>query len=151
VVATGHDELAHADFAPFRALAAMPWAMTAHIVYRAIDPAAPATFSRTIVGEVIRGEIGFDGVLISDDLSMRALGGGLGERVQRALGAGCDLVLHCNGDRAEMEEVVAAAGPMTPEAAARLARGESIRLPPGEFDREKSERRFDTLLASAAA
>jgi beta-N-acetylhexosaminidase len=145
VIATGHDELSRTDFAPFRTLAAMPWAMTAHIVYRAIDPAAPATFSRTVVGEVIRGDIGFDGALISDDLSMRALGGGLGERVQRALAAGCDLVLHCNGDRAEMEEVVAAAAPMTPETAARLARGEGLRRPAGEFDREGAERRFDAL------
>ena len=76
VVETGADELSRTDFAPFRALAAMPWAMTAHIVYRAIDPAAPATLSRRVIGEIIRGEIGFDGVLVSDDLSMRALGGG---------------------------------------------------------------------------
>ena len=99
VVTIADHELSRTDFAPFRALAAMPWAMTAHIVYRALDPAAPATFSRTMIGEIIRGEIGFGGVLISDDLSMRALGGALGERVRRALGAGCDLVLHCNGDR----------------------------------------------------
>jgi beta-N-acetylhexosaminidase len=152
VVVSGHDELWHSDFAPFRALAAMPWAMTAHIVYRAIDPAAPATFSRTVIGEVIRGGIGFDGVLISDDLSMHALGGalgggGLGERVQRALAAGCDLVLHCNGDRDEMEEVAAAAPPLIPEAAARLARGEAMRCRPGEFDREAIEHRFEALLA----
>jgi beta-N-acetylhexosaminidase len=148
-VITEHDELSRTDFAPFRALAAMPWAMTAHIVYRAIDPAAPATFSRTIIGEIIRGEIGFNGVLISDDLSMRALGGRLGERVQRALAAGCDLVLHCNGDRSEMEEVARAATPMTPEGAARFARGEAMRRAPGDFDRGQSERRFDALLAGA--
>ena len=147
VVLAGHDELSRSDFAPFRGLAMMPWAMTAHIVYRAIDLAAPATFSRTVIGEIIRGEIGFDGVLISDDLSMQALGGKLGERVQRALAAGCDLVLHCNGDRDEMEEVVAAAAPLTLEAAARLARGEARRHWPGEFDREEAERRFGALLA----
>ncbi len=151
VVETEHDELSRTDFVPFRALATAPWAMTAHIVYRAIDPAAPATFSQTVIGEIIRGEIGFDGVLISDDLSMRALGGGLGERVGRAIGAGCDLVLHCNGDRAEMEEVVSAAAPMTPEAAARLARGAAMRCPPAAFDRESAERRFDALLARAPA
>ncbi|HUC71864.1 MAG TPA: beta-N-acetylhexosaminidase [Stellaceae bacterium] len=149
MVVTGHDELSRSDFAPFRALAAMPWAMTAHIVYRAIDAAAPATFSPTVIGGIIRGEIGFEGVLISDDLSMRALGGGLRERVQRALAAGCDLALHCNGDRAEMEEVVAAAPPMTRQAAARLIRGEGLRRPSGEFDREGAERRFDALLAAA--
>ena len=146
VVVTAHHELSRTDFAPFRGLAAMPWAMTAHVVYRTLDPAVPATFSRTMVGEVIRGEIGFGGVLISDDLSMRALGGAFSERVRRALNAGCDLVLHCNGDRGEMEEVVAAATPLTSEAAARLARGEAMRRRPGEFDRQEAERRFDALL-----
>ncbi len=149
LVETGHDELSRTDFAPFRALAAMPWAMTAHIVYRGIDPAAPATLSPRVIAEIIRGEIGFYGVLISDDLSMRALGGGLGERARRALDAGCDLALHCNGDRAEMEEIVAAARPVSPEGAARLARGASMRFVPAEFDRCEAERRFDVLMAEA--
>ena len=104
---------------PFRALAAMPWAMTAHIVYIGFDPTAPATLSRRVIAEIIRGEIGFDGVLVSDDLSMRALGGRIGERARRALAAGCDLVLHCNGDPGEMEEVVAAAGPISAAAPRR--------------------------------
>jgi beta-N-acetylhexosaminidase len=151
VVATSRDELSRVDFAPFRALAAMPWAMTAHIVYRALDGGTPATLSPTVVGEVIRGEIGFDGVLISDDLSMRALGDSLGERVRRALAAGCDLVLHCNGDRGEMEEVAAAASVLTPAAGARLARGEVLRHPPAGFDRAEAERRFDALTAGARA
>ena len=149
VVESGHQELSRTDFAPFRALAAMPWAMTAHIVYRAIDPAAPATLSRRVIGEIVRGEIGFDGVLVSDDLSMRALGGSLGERTRRALDAGCDLVLHCNGDPAEMEEIAAAASQVSPEAAARLARGEAMRQAPAEFDRPELERRFDALLEGA--
>jgi beta-N-acetylhexosaminidase len=151
VVETAHDELSRIDFAPFRALAAMPWAMTAHIVYRALDAAAPATLSATVIGEVIRGEIGFDGVLISDDLSMRALGGSLGDRVRRALAAGCDLVLHCNGDRGEMEEVAAAASMLTAEAGARLARGKAWHHPPTGFDRAETERRFDALTAGARA
>jgi beta-N-acetylhexosaminidase len=151
VVATQRDQLAHTDFAPFRALAAMPWAMTAHIVYTAIDGNAPATLSPAVIGEIIRDEIGFNGVLISDDLSMRALGGGLSERVQRALAAGCDLVLHCNGDRDEMAEVVAAAAPVRAEAVARLAHGEAMRRRPAEFDRAEAERRFDALLASSPA
>lgn len=150
VVACSLDELRQTDFAPFRALNRMPWAMTAHIVYRAIDRLAPATFSRTVIGETIRGEIGFEGVLISDDLSMRALGGGLGERARRALAAGCDLVLHCNGDLGEMEEVAGAATPLTREAADRLARGEAMRCTPDDFDRERAEERFDALLAGAA-
>jgi beta-N-acetylhexosaminidase len=88
-------------------------------------------------------------VLVSDDLSMRALGGGLTERAQRALYAGCDLALHCNGDPAEMEEIVAASGPISSQAAARLARGEAMRHAPVEFDRPEGERRFDALMAEA--
>jgi len=150
-VETSYEELANTDFAPFRALAAMPWAMTAHIVYSAIDPRAPATLSSRVVNEVIRGEIGFDGVLVSDDLSMRALGGRLGERTRQALAAGCDLALHCNGDPGEMEEVVAAARPISQLTAARLGRGEAMRRgsTPNGFDRKEVEPRFDALLAGA--
>jgi beta-N-acetylhexosaminidase len=149
VVETGADELALTDFAPFHALAGMPWAMTAHIVYMAIDPTAPATLSRRVISEVIRGAIGFDGVLVSDDLSMRALGGEIAERAARALAAGCDLVLHCNGDRREMEKIAAATGPISADAAARLAQAEALRhrsAPPG-FDRREAEMRFEALLA----
>ncbi len=146
-VAIGRDELSRTDFAPFRALAAMPWAMTAHIVYRAIDPSAPATLSPRVIAEIIRGEIGFDGVLVSDDLSMRALGGSLAERAQRALAAGCDLALHCNGDLAEMEEITAAIGPLSDAAVARLEHGEAVRRRPEEFDRSEAEPRFDALMA----
>jgi beta-N-acetylhexosaminidase len=150
-VETSFEELARTDFAPFRALATMPWAMTAHIVYSAIDPSAPATLSSRLVAEVIRSEIGFDGVLVSDDLSMRALGGGLGERTQRALAAGCDLALHCNGDPGEMEEVVAAARPISPFTAVRLRRGEATRCGSAAygFDRKEIEAQFDALLAGA--
>src|SRR5438067_8137278 len=148
---TAFEELARTDFAPFRALAAMPWAMTAHIIYTAIDPTAPATLSSRVVTEVIRGEIGFDGVLISDDLSMRALGGGLGERTRQALAAGCDLALHCNGDPGEMEEVVAAARPISQLTAARLGRGEAMRCgsPPHGFDRIEIQARYDEVLGGA--
>jgi beta-N-acetylhexosaminidase len=156
VVEAARAELSGTDFAPFRALASMPWAMTAHIVYAAIDPGAPATLSPVVVAEIIRGEIGFGGGLLSDDLSMRALGGeigggGIGERATRALAAGCDLALHCNGDRAEMEEAVAAALPITQEAARRLARGEALRRSPSRFDRAAAEARFDALLGGAQA
>jgi beta-N-acetylhexosaminidase len=148
-VETSYAELANTDFAPFRVLAAMPWAMTAHIVYSAIDPRAPATLSARVITEVIRGEVGFDGVLISDDLSMRALGGGLGERTRQALAAGCDLALHCNGDPAEMEEVVSAARPISALTAARLGRGEVVRRGSAAkgFDRGEAEAQFDALLA----
>jgi len=147
VVETETDELSRTDFAPFHALAAMPWAMSAHIVYRAIDMTAPATLSPRVISEVIRGVIGFDGVLVSDDLSMHALGGDIAERAGRALAAGCDLVLHCNGDRSEMEAIVAAAGPIAAGTAERLARGETIRRRgPQHFDRREIERQFDSLL-----
>jgi beta-N-acetylhexosaminidase len=127
--------------------------MSAHIVYRAIDSTAPATLSRCVISEVIRGVIGFDGVLVSDDLSMRALGGGIAERAERALTAGCDLVLHCNADRSEMEAVVTAARPISACTADRLARGESMRRAcgPRPFDRRGAEERFAALLGGAKA
>lgn len=151
LVDTSFEKLARTDFAPFRALAAMPWAMTAHIVYPALDARAPATLSSRMVAEVIRGEIGFDGVLVSDDLSMRALRGGLGERTRRALAAGCDLALHCNADPGEMEEVVAVAWPISPLTAARLGRGEALRRASAanDFRRGEAEAQFDALLAVA--
>lgn len=151
MVETGRDKLRLSDFATFRALSGMPWAMTAHIVYMTIDPTTPATLSRRLISEVIRSEIGFDGVLVSDDLSMRALGGGIGERVRRALTAGCDLVLHCNGDAREMEEVVTAAGPISAETSTRLTRAEAQRRGSvtEEFDRPQAEAQFDALLAGA--
>ena len=149
--------LVASDFAPFRTLSAMPWAMTAHIVYTAVDPDAPATFSPTVIDDVIRGHIGFDGVLISDDISMGALKGSLGERTRRALDAGCDLALHCNGVLAEMEEVVEATTPVSPAAQARLGRAEALRQHSAQaFDRQAAEARFaellgDTVVATRSA
>ena len=151
VVETEAEELSRTDFSPFRALAAMPWAMSAHIVYMAIDPTAPATLSSRVISQVIRGAIGFDGVLVSDDLSMQALGGGIGERAGRALAAGCDLVLHCNGDRREMETIVSATGRIAARTADRLARAEALRSASGpkSFDRREAEAQFAALLAGA--
>ena len=143
--------LLHSDFAPFRALSGMPWAMTAHIVFAAIDDAAPATFSRPVIDTIIRGEIGFGGVLVSDDIAMGALDGALGERTRNALDAGCDLVLHCNGVMAEMAEIVDAASPISPAARARMARGDELRWRGREdFDRHAAELRFAELMAGAA-
>ncbi len=146
VVATPRTELDSTDFAPFRALAGMPWAMTAHILYSALDSQHPATLSPLVVGDVIRTSIGFDGVLVSDDLSMQALGGSLLERARGALVAGCDLVLHCNGDMTEMSGIAAAIGAMSAAARRRLDAGEARRKAPGAFDRFAAERRFDALL-----
>jgi beta-N-acetylhexosaminidase len=153
LVDAGYDELSRTDFAPFRALAETPWAMTAHIVYGAVDAQAPATLSRRVIAEVIRGEIGFDGVLVSDDLSMGALGGKLGERARQALAAGCDLALHCSGDPTEMEEIAAAARPISDTTTKRLARAEAIRRrsAAGDFDRKDAEMRLAALLADTPA
>jgi beta-N-acetylhexosaminidase len=150
VVATSLSELDSADFAPFRTLAGMPWAMTAHILYRAIDPVLPATLSPRVIGDVIRTSIGFDGVLVSDDLSMQALGGSLQERARGALAAGCDLVLHCNGDMIEMTGIAAAVGGLSDAARRRLDAGEARRQAPGMFDRFAAEHRLAALLAGSA-
>lgn len=104
-VDTGPEELSATDFVTFRSLNTCPLAMTAHVVYEAIDPQRPATTSPKVIRDVIRGEIGFDGLLMSDDLSMQALDGPLSHRAKSALFAGCDLALHCNGDMGEMLEV----------------------------------------------
>lgn len=102
IVGASRDELSATDFAAFRPLADQTMAMTAHIVYTAIDPEVCATMSATVIGDVIREEIGFDGLLMSDDISMDALSGTFDARAEQCLRAGCDVVLHCNGDRAEM-------------------------------------------------
>jgi beta-N-acetylhexosaminidase len=143
------------DFAPFRALADMPWAMTAHIVFSAIDPERPATLSPVVIDKIVRGAIGFDGVLISDDVGMDALAGSIGERVRGALDAGCDLALHCSGILSEMREAAEAATPMTPAAMARVARGEMLRHDAArefarKFDRRAAEARFDAMIGAIA-
>lgn len=127
VVTASRAELT-ADFAPFRALAAPDlWGMTAHILYTALDAARCATLSPRVIAEVIRGEIGFEGFLISDDLGMKALAGSLPDLTCAALDAGCDAVLHCSGDFAESLAVLEACPGLTERAMARLAasRGQS--------------------------
>lgn len=149
-VSADRGTLARHDFAPFKALADQPWAMTAHVVYEAIDPDRPATLSPTVIAEAIRGEIGFDGVLISDDLSMKALAGGFRVRTESALAAGCDLVLHCNGNRREMEAVVQGAGALAGPAVERVAAGERRRTEARtDTDPEALRRRLDALLEAA--
>lgn len=118
VVDLGLEALRAVDFAPFRALNDLPMAMTAHLVFSALDPDQPATQSPVMI-RLIREEIGFDGLLMTDDLNMQALAGTLAERTECSLAAGCDIALHCKGDLAEMQEVAAAAGEMGPRAFAR--------------------------------
>jgi len=142
--------LQETDFAPFRALADMPWAMTAHVVFAEIDDRQPATTSAAVIDAIVRGSIGFDGVLVSDDIGMGALAGTIGERVTAALAAGCDLAMHCNGTLDEMREAAEAAALMTAQAMARVARGEKLRREARrEFDRRDAEARFDALLGAA--
>lgn len=124
------------DFAPFQALAALPLAMTAHVTYTALDE-VPATQSAVTVA-LIREHIGFDGLLMTDDISMEALGGGIDERVELSLKAGCDLVLHCNGKRPEME-AIAAFGAMGPAAQRRADRALAARARPEPFDRDAAD------------
>ena len=125
--ADSHETLPETDadepsVAAFSALADLPVGMTAHVLYRDWDARLPATLSPAVIGEVVRGRIGFDGLLLTDDLSMRALDGPFGARTRGALDAGCDIALHCNADAAEMAEVAAAAGRMTALAAGRWRR-----------------------------
>jgi beta-N-acetylhexosaminidase len=115
-------EALETDLRPFRTLNWAPMAMTAHVVFTAWDTAECASLSSKVIGEIIRGSIGFDGLLMSDDLGMKALKGDFGDRAAGVLAAGCDIALHCSGDMAEMEAVAGAVGEMTPEASARLDR-----------------------------
>ena len=141
------DLMAH-DFAPFQALADLPMAMTAHIIFAAIDPVAPATLSAPVV-QVIRDRIGFDGLLMSDDLSMQALSGTHYQRAAAVIAAGCDLVLHCNGDPGEGGQAVAAAGRMTAAAARRAGAALALRRAAEPADRAALAAEYAALLAPA--
>ena len=110
IVDTPLDELRAHDFAPFKALNHLPMGMTAHVVFSAIDPSGPATTSAKVVSEIIRGEIGFDGLLMSDDTSMKALSGDFRQKAEAILAAGVDIVLHCNGVMEEMAGIAAGTG-----------------------------------------
>jgi beta-N-acetylhexosaminidase len=109
-----------ADFRPFALNRDLPWLMTAHIVYMSLDPNAPATLSSAVIGNVIRGFIGFEGVLVTDDLAMKALSGAPADLAARALAAGCDIALYCSGDFPTTEALITACPPLTEEARARM-------------------------------
>src|SRR6478736_33291 len=118
-VDTSRDELDRTDFAAFKPLADLPMAMTAHVVFSAVDPAQPATTSATIIEQVIRGVIGFQGLLMSDDVCMNALAGSIAERTRAIVAAGCDMILHCSGVLDEMREVASHAPELSGEALER--------------------------------
>ncbi len=143
-VTTDLATLEASDFAAFRALADLPLAMTAHIVFSAIDPDAPATQSVAVI-DLIRRRIGFGGLLMTDDLSMQALSGSLGERAARSVAAGCDVALHCNGKPEEMAPVVEAAGRLTPAGAARAAAALALRRVPDPVDTDALRAEFEAL------
>src|SRR5215468_760945 len=134
VVTADRTTLDATDFAAFRPLAGLPLGMTAHVVFTAVDPVAPATTSANIVKRVIRDSIGFTGLLMSDDISMNALSGSLSERTRAAIAAGCDVVLHCNGELSEMVEVAAEAPALAGDAARRAEAALAARKPAASHD-----------------
>jgi beta-N-acetylhexosaminidase len=142
------DTLQAIDFAPFHALADLPFAMTAHVVYEAIDASAPATTSPGMIG-LIRDRIGFSGFLMSDDISMHALSGAMDARCKAALAAGCDAILHCNGDMAEMQRVAASGGTLTAAAAARADAALALRQA-APCDPAALNAQWDALMAEGA-
>jgi beta-N-acetylhexosaminidase len=145
VVDASVEELRTTDFAPFAALADLPMGMTAHVRYTALDASRPATQSSHVIG-VIRDEIGFGGLLMSDDLSMQALAGGIGSRAATSIAAGCDVVLHCNGEMAEMEAAVEAAGTLAGPSQVRAESALARRVPPEPFDMCAAEAELERLL-----
>ena len=149
VVDNSRAELERTDFAAFQPLADLPMAMTAHVVFSALDPAHPATTSATIVEQVIRGMIGFQGLLMSDDVSMNALAGSLAERSRAIFAAGCDMVLHCNGKFDEMRQVAAETPELSGKALERARRALATRRVPQAFDRLAARAELDALMERA--
>jgi beta-N-acetylhexosaminidase len=139
------------DFAAFQPLKDLPLGMTAHVVYSEIDPVAPATTSVTVVRDVIRGSIGFSGLLMSDDISMGALSGPLQERARAALAAGCDLVLHCTGNIDEMGELAAAVPAMSAEAELKADAAFERRRVAGWEDTAELRAEWTMLMQTGAA
>jgi beta-N-acetylhexosaminidase len=146
-VDTSKKELERTDFAAFRPLADLPMAMTAHVVFSALDPAHPATTSATIIEQVIRGVIGFQGLLMSDDVGMNALAGSFAERTRAVFAAGCDVVLHCSGKLDEMREIAAETPELSGKALERARQALASRRPPQPFDRVAARAELDALIS----
>jgi beta-N-acetylhexosaminidase len=149
VVDTSRADLERTDFAAFQPLADLPMAMTAHVVFSALDPAQPATTSATIIAQVIRGVIRFQGLLMSDDVSMNALAGSIAERTRAIVSAGCDMVLHCNGNLDEMREVARETPELSGKALERAGRALASRKVPQPFDRVAARAELDQLIGRA--
>jgi beta-N-acetylhexosaminidase len=138
VITTDADILRETDFAPFKDLSDLPLAMTAHVIYEAFDSDQPATLSPTIVNDVIRGHMGFDGLIMSDDLSMKALSASFEQRTAKAFTAGCDVVLHCNGDMAEMEAIALNTPRLESKSLKRAQAALTCLNYPQNFDRDRA-------------
>jgi beta-N-acetylhexosaminidase len=150
VIAEPLHALAETDFQPFMALRNLPMAMTAHVVLTEVDRAAPVTVSKPAIDTIIRGAMGFEGLLMSDDLSMKALSGGLAARASSAMAAGCDLALHCNGRLDEMRQVADAVPPLEGRALARFDAAFERLAPPQDFDLARAEETLAVSLAVAS-
>jgi beta-N-acetylhexosaminidase len=150
VVEASRAELERVDFAPFIANADLPIAMTAHVVYTALDPDLPGTLSKTVIREAIRGAIGFDGLLITDDLSMKALQGDFRQLAEAAIAAGCDIVLHCNGDLDEARAVAEGAPVLAGRSLARADAALETSARIEDFNPVDGAREFDAALAMTA-
>ena len=149
-VDTPRHELDRTDFAAFKPLADLPMAMTAHVVFSAVDPVHPATTSATMIAQVIRQTIGFQGLLMSDDVSMNALAGNLAERTRAIFAAGCDMALHCNGNIEEMRDVAGQTPELSGRALARANAALAARKAPQPFDRAAARAELDALIARAS-
>lgn len=137
------------DFAPFKALNTFPIAMTAHVVYTALDPDHPATHSRSIINDIVRQKLGFNGLLITDDLSMNALSGTLGQRTSAAFAAGCDIALHCNGVLEQMHQVAEESPEISGACAERAAAALAMLSPPREYDVDEALQDLDLALGES--
>ena len=148
IVTASRLELESIDFVPFTGFANCPMAMTAHVIFNGIDPELPATFSRKVVRHVIRRVIGFNGLLITDDLSMKALSGSFTQKAAQAYEAGCDILLHCNGVLEEMEEVAAAATELSVQTARRAKAALKLKRKPQPFDEKQALGDLEALMSS---
>ena len=151
IVTASRAELSKTDFAPFRALNDMPLAMTAHVVFTSVDAAEPASTSAIVTHDVIRGEIGFDGLLMSDDLSMKALKGSIRSRAEAVIRAGSDVALHCNGDLAEMRQAALGCPKLAGAALKRFERAQQLLKVRNPFDRGVAEGLLAAVLAGHSA
>jgi beta-N-acetylhexosaminidase len=140
-------ELVSHDFSAFKPFADFPLGMTGHVVFEAVDPDNPATLSGEVISSVIRQEIGFQGLLMTDDISMGALQCDMSERASRAIRAGCDVILHCNGVMEEMTCVAANVPILDGKAKQRATEAIRLRTAPDEIDEAEMRKRFSSILA----